>query len=307
MLQSRGRLTLFSIDGKGFDVFYSQLKEAYRQFVTVGALMTKWVDSTGDGFFTRVGVGSYKTLITAIMNGSVHVPGTNWKSLDEAYLEYKADMGFPDAGPWRLTGKASRSIISKKVGSRYIVSIDKRKYGQKLHSRKPKGKRIPVYKYVAMMEFGTSYMEARPLFAPATVYYIHSVAPQLDGMVKRSMTRMANNFHTEMKTRKRSAGGSASDTMSSFSLSASADPNGDFSVSEANMALSANIPDSGFHIVKEGKAVDGAGLKRETAKIKKEVKMYIEPLVTGGDSSLSDAEKWLANNPDWNKDADWDD
>lgn len=80
-----------------------------------------------------------------------------WEPLTEDYLEYKR-RNHLSTNIWEATSLLKESITVYRSNNSYVVGVDRNlKYP---HSN------VKVYKVIRWMEFGTSRMPARPLFAP---------------------------------------------------------------------------------------------------------------------------------------------
>lgn len=80
-----------------------------------------------------------------------------WEPLTPAYLDYKRKNNMSE-NIWEATGFLKDSIGVWKYKNYYVVGV-------KRNIVYP-GSKVPVYKVVRWIEFGTSKMPARPLFLP---------------------------------------------------------------------------------------------------------------------------------------------
>ena len=80
-----------------------------------------------------------------------------WEPLSKSYLEYKRANGL-STKIWEATSLLKESITYYRSGNSYVIGVNRRLMYP--------GSRVPVYKVIRWMEFGTSRMPARPLFMP---------------------------------------------------------------------------------------------------------------------------------------------
>lgn len=80
-----------------------------------------------------------------------------WEPLTPGYLRYKKEHGL-STNIWEATSLLKESITVYRSGNSYVVGVNR--------NLKYPNSNVKVYMVIRWMEFGTSRMPARPLFAP---------------------------------------------------------------------------------------------------------------------------------------------
>lgn len=286
------------IDQRQIGAFYNDLKNQFAHYVGASQILGMWAGADGDGLYTRAASKAGVILIKNVIDGVKKIPGTNWRRPSpehEATFSYVGSYG----KPWKYRGNVYKNIIARKRGKGYEVGIKATASAPQIGFRTmaqggAKGKKIPVKRYAAWVEYGTKYMEPQPLFGPAAQYYASTVGPMLHLVVSRSVNRVANDFKIQKSTGAH-ATGSASAVTSSFTM-ASANPDQDFSTKAFEM--SAKLPSSGYQVSKYGGKSGLQQVKKSEKKSLKELESGLKRTI-GSHAELDDAAKWLAENPEF--------
>ena len=201
------------IDPRNLNDFWDDLLGMAGKFASASKTMQMWCNEKGNGLYTAAGARMGVLLIRSVIDGKTTIPGTNWPGHSAEHIAAKEAMGYSTAETkqsiWRFRGNVYKNINARRRGKGWEIGVNKRMsvtvQGFRSIARYTRTrKRIPIHRYASWVEYGTSYMDPRPLFAPTAQYYASQVGPQMNKLVTRSVNRIAKNYKIKKSNIKKS-------------------------------------------------------------------------------------------------------
>lgn len=241
---------LFELEGACLGAMYESLKMVHGRLLKDKRAITHWT-SSGSGFSPSAARLCKEYIQKAIYTGEGY-NDSSFPVMNERYLKMKGETkrGLHN---WHSTGslassfqvKSSRPSSSVNTRRAYAwLTLDPKGTSPVLGMSGKKGKGVPVADVFRWLEFGTSRMQARPLFSAALRKFVTVNVPKMVQAVDNAIRSWIKaNHNTKSRVQGSAVTGDASSTMSQASLGTSstsglakvisANTNKDFAVADA--------------------------------------------------------------------------
>ena len=241
---------LFEVDGISLGTMYESMKMVHEHLLKDKRAITHWT-SSGAGFSPSAARICKEYIQNAILTGEGYTD-SGFPVMNERYLKMKGETrkGLTN---WHNTGKLAGSFQVKSsrpssaVNTRRAyawLTLDPDAESPSVTMAGKKGAGVPVAEVFRWLEFGTSRMQARPLFSAALRKFVTINVPRMVNAVDVLIRRfIKENHNSKARVQGSAVTGDASSTMSASSLGGtessilkqviSADVNKDFAISDA--------------------------------------------------------------------------